>query len=1259
MARHTGSSAEGATIAFVSWLVTGAVGPALVALPVNLVANRLAGAAARWFKRLRKTDDLSRLVKAAAESSVDLNDDEFKALRALLEKEQTWILLAEGKLNEQVEVLIGYIADCLAPRDGRTAKDSRDAAEAIARGLLEFAVYDLKESEIFQKVVQVRLKQMTDQAGALDEALFRMHKDLYYLADQVKDLFKLVSDRLPPGLADLSEIKIYLKTLLNWLNTDPWPQDQRLGGPVLTPAVIERKLRVGVAGTAHEQDADADELARQCSRLVILGSPGSGKTWLAMRIARICAEEALAALEDDATLDEVELPLYTTCSHLINTPGDIRNAAASSALDWIGDLGGSRIIKALHRSFTEREAEPTLLVIDSLDEASDINTARERLRQADSLRQPWRVVLTSRKSSWNNQLNIEEKNQGHRVGELQPLRYPSDVEPVIRQWFADKPEHGQALSAQIAGRPGLQQAATVPLILAFYCILGGGKPLPEYRHELYGQVVNRMLRSPWRSTSGPLRDMDACRAALRAWAWHGAKNYQTYGVGKWEDEVPTEDTELSPAGQDAVDHIAAPLGGPDFDTNETLRRFVHRSIREHLVAEHVARLPAEQAVHELLPHLWHDPDWEYAAPAAIATHGKHDKVLRALLCRASRSKKVPGHLSVIDGGGQMRRLLARVAAESNERDWSPELAMIIGQARVDLAKSGIADDLGEAVHWPTSNRQVGQVLLGRLTADGNYYTDPWPVDAIARLDPTGQHQRQVREALLGQLRDEPYDFAAASLVQALAGLAPTPADKRQAWDVLLILLASRHTGPADSLVDALARLDPAPDYKREAREALLERLTHVSGDGETGWLVGALVQFGPTDEDQREAREALLERLTRETDTYEIGRLVGALVRLNPTEEDEREARWELLERLTQDTSSDEIGRLVGALVQLDPTEEDKRQVQEALLGLLADESYYFAAASLAQTLAQLDPTPEDKRQARETILERLTHETHRYEIGELVGALVRLDPTEEDKRQVREALLVLLTDSTRRLAGAPLLSTLAQLSRANFGPLPPSSTGLVGALVRIDPTTRDKHKAREVLLERLTRETDSRTGIALVGVLVQLDPTPEDKRRARSTLLTLLAREPYYFAAAGLARALTLIDPTAPEQRRIREALLTLLTGNTQSTAARDLVGALARLDPTPEDKRQARETILERLVHEDDSHAARELMDTLTKLDPTVQDLSSWNTWASPPPGELLATARRNSVLDEWLSTLPSLRSLSLSPMNRRHQSTSPIQP
>jgi hypothetical protein len=239
----------------------------------------------------------------------------------------------------------------------------------------------------------------------------------------------------------------------------------------------------------------------------------------------------------------------------------------------------------------------------------------------------------------------------------------------------------------------------VPLILAFYCIVGGGNPLPDFRRDLYTRVLKRMLTGLWRNSHDRQPNVGTCLQKLRAWAWSGAISHSVSGIGTWDDDIPTEHAQLNEADEDTLDHVATPVGPPDVDTGETLRRFIHRSIREHVVAEYVASLPVDQAAEALLPHIWYDPDWEYSAPAALAMHPQHDQLLRELICRASPSGQVPGELSVIDGGWEFRRLLARVAAESSQDDWSAEMAEVIGQARIELARSGRTGALVRQRHF--------------------------------------------------------------------------------------------------------------------------------------------------------------------------------------------------------------------------------------------------------------------------------------------------------------------------------------------------------------------------------------------------------------------------------------------------------------------------------------------------------------------------------------------------------------------------------
>ncbi|MGH3280202.1 MAG: NACHT domain-containing protein, partial [Trebonia sp.] len=664
------------------------------------------------------------------------------------------------------------------------------------------------------------------------------------------------------GTASLAlSITIYLERLIQWLATDPWPSDSRFGGPSLKPAAIEQKLRILTDdGSQGEEYADADDLSGRCVRLVVLGGPGSGKSWLARRAARQCAEAALDALAAGALPDDVELPLYTTCARLLSVlPGEgFRHAVVASALGQLPDLGGSDAFDAVRELFEARTAR-TLLVTDSLDEA---HGADDRIRQLDTLPTAWRVILTSRPASWQHQLSITGKDATRRVVELQPLRYPDDVEPFISGWFIEQPTQAGALITQLRNRPALQKAATVPLILAFFCILSADESLPENRADLYAKVIRRMLTGHWRGARSPSDSVDFL-GILREWAWSAASSDPASGIGAWKDDFPTC---LDAGGREALDHVAvpAPLTPADVDLGVTRRRFVHRVLQEHLVAEYVARMPATRAADELVRHLWYDRDWEYAAPAALAMHPEHSLVLMALMRRAAKGRPVSRILDEVDGCWELRRFLARVALESCEDDaWTPDAVHLIQQARLDLAESADPRDLGiiMTAEWPTSNRLILQSLLAELPEACLRGRGDELAEAIGALGPTQEELASGREALLGLL---PYAVDRWQPVRAAAKLRLTTEEMTKSRQALLSTLS----GNLDSrdvcmTVELIAELNPSAQESARARRAVLAHLANQWDPYQAIRLSKIITWLGATPEDLAKIRAIMLALLTK------------------------------------------------------------------------------------------------------------------------------------------------------------------------------------------------------------------------------------------------------------------------------------------------------------------------------------------------------------------------------------------------------------
>lgn len=1274
-----------------TWLIGAGIGPAAVGLPVTMAGDALAGAALRWFQRVRHTDDLSRLVRAATGNSVELSRSEFNDVRKLLQDPETWRSLGQGTEAD----LAARILPWLPARDSRTVADSQAAADTIAHGLLEFAIADL-EPKLFQKLLLARLARLEkNQAEEFDEALLRMHADLVARLAAQGELdagrfaellghLKKVLERSPPGPADRGEIVIYLNTLIGWLSTDPWPHwfDQTS----LTPPAIERRMRL-TSPTDPGDELDADDLAGRCQRLVILGGPGSGKTWLAKRAARRCAEAALQAMATGLPLDEVELPLYTTCSRLASAAGDIRQAAVSGALERIGDLGGSRITASLKEFFAERNT-PTLLVFDSLDEAPD---ADDRLREADSLGPPWRIILTSRPGSWHDQLHIDTDNPGHRTGDIQPLRYPEDVEPFIQAWFAGRAAWGADLAAQITRRPDLQQAATVPLILAFYCIVGGTQPLPEFRGLLYAKVLARLLTSRWRGT-GPQPDPGACLATLRSWAWAGATSDAVCGTGTWADDIQTGPTRLNEADDAALNNLAPPLGHADIDTGKVTRRFIHRSLREYLVAQYVANLSVDDAAAALLPHLWYDADWEVAAPAAIALHPEREALLQALVSQAAGSTQVPVDLAIIDGGGEFRILLARVARESGEADWSPVAARMIGQARVDLVRAGRVDALGEATAWPTSAGQARDYLLGLLRAESRSWIAERLVDGLVQLALTAGDRRQARRRLFSLADQAASPNLAASLLDGILRLGPDVAERPRLRAALLPLLAARtDTSVAARLPGQLDSLGPTAREREQGRVTLLRRAARKSQGWECRLLVDQVIHFAPTAAERQQASTLLLSLLARRAGSELAGELFGAvpahdwllsdsgyneftrfepgelaktpdgamvsgIVQLTRTAGDKRQAYATLLRLLPGKVTGPADLAVLNALARLARTAADKRFLCSVLLGLLPAELVSTdptnVAACLALQLLELSPPPEDLRRARATLLGLLDAALGAYTVRLLLLAVVPLARTRSGQQETRAVLLRVLarqddisaatallnaakqlgpTAADRRQARAALIGLLARVTYN------PDAVGLAQELDRLGPTATDRRQARAALLGLLAGEAGGGTAGGLAGQLAHMDPTAADRRRARAALLRVWPATTAYWELEALIGALADLDPADEDKRQVLAGLPDKLAVGTDGWDAADVARQSMRLNPAVADQRRIRAALLGLMARQTESHLAEALLGGLIELDPTASGKRLIRT-------ELLRVL--DSQADGWMAAWLMRRILQLDP-------------
>ena len=972
------------------------------------------------------------------------------------------------------------------------------------------------------------------------------------------------------GVANRHELIEYLKDSIDEWDYSPWTQGQKWSQN-RKPSRLERTLKI----EDKHKTMSPTEALEGVWLLTVLGAPGSGKTWLAWRLAREAAETALEQLQDPRVDPaSVELPLVTTVAEWIKRRDTGFEGLVEAALR---DESQQKI-----RRLALRPGARVLAVADSLDEGVSVNSARTLLNSLTNSRTR-RLVVTSRPEAWHSAVSGLRATQDTRVGTLTELHYPRDVHGYIEAWFAESPPTAQHLIRQLERRPELRATATSPLLLTFYCMLTEQEPdqeLPRRDRELYRTIIDLLLAGGWATAEHV--NTDECRAILQQWAWDAVNEAVTpAGLGVWPETITTNRTppDVSADTERALDNVAPKQEHPSssfYDHARVERRFLHRTLWEYLVSEHIATtFSATEAAEALLPHIWFDPDWRVALPMAIAAHQKRSKLVDRLWTRHT-DHPTPAQEVV---NKRLEELLLEVAAQTDPEDWNKA-----GRARIRSLRESFAprhpELIASSAHWgsPSHVEAILAELLGSAL-----WRIPDLVFELSALGPNIKERAEARRAILATLASLNWIFTSLigpspgwvpTLVHILLSLEPSDKEREKARHHILTTLTSTYPQEVADLVFALCMLEPNVKERTEAQNAIFTTLTKAF-PYEIPDLVLALSSLKPNDKEGEKARRTILTTLTN-THPQEIPDLLLALSSLKPNDKEREKARHIALTSLTKtDTPTAKLyaatPNLARALLSLEPEEEGRTKARQTILTTLPNANP-IAVCLLVRVLRTLGVTDNDRAKARHTILTTLTNSDPQT-VSDLIGELSALEPTDKERTKARHTILTALNN-----------------------PDPDRVPALVRALSELKPNDEERMKARQIILTTLTN-SNPQTVPDLISKLLTLEPTDKERTEARRTILTTLTNSNPQTVPDLISKLLTL-EPTDKERLGARRTILTTLT-NTNPWAVPYLVAPLSKLEISDEERTEARKAILTALINADSS-TLHELVGLLRQFTP-----------------------------------------------------------
>jgi Holliday junction resolvase-like predicted endonuclease len=565
------------------------------------------------------------------------------------------------------------------------------------------------------------------------------------------------------------------------------PGDEKAGGEKDAPQAQEQAYRLpGERDERDEPPVEWQQAAREHERLVVLGHPGMGKSWLMRLEAHRLAEAALTDLAHGGAPGSMPVPVLVRADVLAGQHGRTLPDAVAGYL-----VGQGMLAERTREWFRDLAASGgVVLLVDALDEMPrEAQTGGQAPRKRlEYLLRRWveacpgaRLVVASRLDGYTG-----PPARDMREAKLLPFT-SNDIHVAVDAWeLAD--EAGGWLRGRLDD-PAVGGMARVPLLLALICSLakarGSGAGLPTSRAELYEQVMWQFLSGGHRAADhgapDPALDPGRRQDLLRVLT-HVAFAFADTGRG-WANRMPRAGvldavrgagdafTDLGMIAPQVLERIeqAGILVPADSPANgEQDYMFLHRTIAEYLVARHLSELPAGPRMTAVRDHQWFDSDWAEVFPllaGLLASSGRFREA-GELAAWFLGQKRDPLHYAFRTA----LRILGDVPDSGELLDSTQERKLHDMTARL-LSSSVTRRVLATAITATTTlPRPVTDALMAHrdLYVEGDKVTEVFIryVRQATALTPAGRKSDKVTEVHMAVLTDDDPD-ARRTAAQAL------------------------------------------------------------------------------------------------------------------------------------------------------------------------------------------------------------------------------------------------------------------------------------------------------------------------------------------------------------------------------------------------------------------------------------------------------------------------------------------------------------